>query len=74
MMIDKITLQQQQQNYSSSSVAGMVTLYNSDHRVVSRIATYVKQVEKLYVVDNSDNPDEQLIQKIKSIVTLFCMR
>lgn len=55
--------------YSSSSevVAGMVTLYNSEPDVVQNIATYISQVAKLYVVDNSEQRDNALIKAIQAI-------
>ncbi len=50
-------------------IAGMVTLYNSEQEVLNRIETYNSQVDKLYVVDNSEKPDEDLIRKIQSTYT-----
>lgn len=47
------------------SVAGMLTLYNSDRCVIDRISTYVDQVETLFIVDNSEFPDDALISLIK---------
>lgn len=49
------------------SVAAMVTLYNSEPEVVRRIGTYISQVSKLYLVDNSERPDKQLIQQIRAV-------
>lgn len=50
-------------------VAAMVTLYNSGQDVLSCIGTYIWQVDKLYVVDNSERPDEALIGQISSAYT-----
>lgn len=52
----------------TSGVAGMVTLYNSERDVLSRIGTYIGQVGKLYAVDNSEQPDTTFIE---SIVNLY---
>lgn len=46
------------------AVAGMVTLYNSEQKVVQRIGTYIEQVQKLYVVDNAEEIDSLLINSI----------
>lgn len=51
-------------SHSFKNVSAMVTLYNSEYKVIDRISTYIKQVSKLYVVDNSEQPDDDLIQKI----------
>ncbi|PRY20285.1 rhamnosyltransferase [Spirosoma oryzae] len=45
-----------------SKIAGVVVLYNSSYSVYSNIASYVCQVEKLYVVDNSTQPNYELIE------------
>ncbi|MCC5613180.1 glycosyltransferase [Nostoc sp. CHAB 5834] len=47
-------------------VAGMVTLYNSDREVLDNINTYYHQVDKLYVVDNSEIVDNTLINDLKA--------
>ena len=47
-----------------ATVAGMVTLYNSEPAVVKRIETYVYQVHRLYVVDNSECVNHELIRAI----------
>lgn len=50
---------------SIPNVAGTVTLYNSDEEVLRSIGTYIHQVQKLYVVDNSEQPDARLIETIR---------
>ena len=45
-------------------VAAVVTLYNSEPNVMACIQTYINQVDILYIVDNSDKPDKQLIRQI----------
>lgn len=47
------------------AIAGMVTLYNSEPEVLSRMSTYYHQVSRLYVVDNSEQPDEHLVGAIR---------
>lgn len=46
-------------------VAGMVILYNSSQIVLHNIRSYILQVEKLYVIDNSDYVDEAIVEEIK---------
>jgi rhamnosyltransferase len=48
-------------------VAGSVILYNSEERVVQNIATYIDQIDHLFVVDNSDTPNPQLIKAIQTL-------
>lgn len=51
---------------SKNNVAGMVTLYNSEQHIIHRIGTYIQQVDKLYVVDNSEKANAELIKAIKN--------
>ena len=46
-------------------VAAVVVLYNPDEDVIGNIETYLNQVDKLFVVDNSDVVDSSLAEKIK---------
>lgn len=46
-------------------VAGTVVLYNSSIETLDNIKTYITQVEKLYVVDNSTHPNKELIATLK---------
>jgi rhamnosyltransferase len=46
-------------------VAGCVVLYNPDPTVLDNIASYANQVKKLYIVDNSENPNLEFINKLK---------
>lgn len=45
-------------------IAGTVILYNPNKKVLENIATYVNQLEKLYVVDNSTKKNDWLICEI----------
>jgi len=47
-------------------IAGSVVIYNADAGVIDRISSYAGEVEKVFVVDNSDTPDEELLSKIES--------
>lgn len=55
-------------------IAAVVVLYNPELSVIQNINSYVNQVEKLYVVDNSAVLDDSLLEKIKSldIVEYIC--
>jgi rhamnosyltransferase len=56
--------------YSKSDVAAVVTLYNSAPDVIENIATYSSQVDKLYVVDNSERQNFDLEFKLRSFHNL----
>lgn len=47
-------------------VAGTVVLYNSSIETLNNIKTYITQIEKLYVVDNSTHCNDELIAALKS--------
>ncbi len=46
-------------------IAAIVVLYNPDNEVLSNINSYIDQVDKLYAVDNSDNLNSVLVERIK---------
>jgi len=48
-------------------VAGIVILYNPDDLVLENIHSYQDQIKKLIVFDNSDYPNTQIIDRIKSL-------
>lgn len=48
------------------NIAAVVVLYNSAADVLSNIITYLNQVEKLYVVDNSTQLNEELILALQA--------
>ena len=48
-------------------VAGVFVLYEPTREVLINIQSYIKQVIQLFVVDNSENPDTLIIEKIKKI-------
>lgn len=50
-----------------TDIAGVVVLYNPDDQFFENIKTYLHQVDKLYVVDNSDKPLINVSQYIGQI-------
>lgn len=50
--------------YPRSRVAASVTIYNSKPACLEVISTYRDQVERIYVVDNSEQPDQTLITRL----------
>ena len=51
----------------NSKIAAVVILYNPEISVLKNLNTYIDQVDKLIVVDNSDNINEPLFQKVQSL-------
>ncbi len=47
-------------------IYGVVVLYNSDVNVLNNISSYLNDVDKLYVVDNSEIYNNSLIQKLQN--------
>lgn len=47
-------------------IAGLVVLYNPGSDVVKNIESYLRQVEKLFVIDNSAYSNSNLISKLSS--------
>lgn len=50
-----------------ANVCAMTTLYNSRFASIDNIRTYCNQVDKVYVIDNSEQQDLQLLSKINEI-------
>lgn len=48
-------------------IASCTVLYNPDESVVKNIGTYAPYVECVYAVDNSDEPDEKILERIRGI-------
>ena len=48
-------------------IAASVVIYNPDEGVVERISTYAGEVQKVFVADNSDTPNEDLLNKIRAV-------
>jgi rhamnosyltransferase len=49
------------------NVCGVTVLYNADNTVIANIESYVQNLDKLYVVDNSEPVDESLINKLRAL-------
>ena len=48
-------------------VASVTVLYNPDMDVITNLNSYVDQVDKLFVIDNSENIKEALVEKISAL-------
>ena len=48
-------------------LAGIVILYYPEHNILENIASYLDELECLYVFDNSENPDFELVKKLKKL-------
>ena len=53
-------------NSRYSDYAGLVVLYNPDRNVIENIQSYIRQLSKLYVVDNSEVCKNKIIENIKA--------
>ncbi len=54
-------------NKNNFKVEGVVVLYNPEINILNNIKSYINKIEKLYIVDNSENINEKLIDRIKQI-------
>ena len=53
-------------NNRYSDIAGLVVLYNPDQNVIGNIQSYINQLSRLYVVDNSEVCNKKIIEIIKT--------
>ncbi len=51
-------------------IAGVVVLYNPEIDILKNVSSYAGQIGHLYAIDNSENPDPEVIEKIKNIQNL----
>ena len=51
--------------YKKSNIAGVVILYNSERQVINNINSYLNQIDQLYIIDNSERADYEIVQDIK---------
>lgn len=51
-------------------IAGTVILYNSSRETLGNIMTYLHQVERLYVVDNSTDRNDELVEALGQYPTI----
>ncbi|MBR4495204.1 MAG: glycosyltransferase [Clostridiales bacterium] len=49
------------------NIAAAVVIYNPDEGVSERISSYAGEVLKVFVVDNSDQPDESVLNRIREV-------
>ncbi len=52
-------------------IAGVVVIYNSDESIINNIASYIHQIEKLFIVDNSELPNYTLVNLLKKIPSVI---
>ena len=45
-------------------IAALVILYNPDKNILDNINSYINQVEKVFVVDNSEFSNKGLLNKL----------
>jgi rhamnosyltransferase len=50
-----------------TKIAGVVVLYHPDEKVIQNINTYIKDIDILYAVDNSEKRNDKIISEIKGI-------
>lgn len=60
-----------QKRIIKKDVAGVIVLYNSSVKTMDNILTYLDQIERLYVVDNSVKPNADLIEIVKSYDKIY---
>lgn len=49
------------------NIAGCVVIYNPDEGAAKNISTYAPSVQKVFVIDNSDKTNDEVLSKIKSV-------
>lgn len=49
------------------NIAAVIILYNPEFSVLTNIESYINQIDKLFVVDNSDKNNDLLIQKLQML-------
>jgi rhamnosyltransferase len=50
-----------------SKVAAVVVWYNPEITVLDNLNTYIDQIDKLFIVDNSDNNNSSLLEKLQDL-------
>jgi len=48
--------------YSFKEVAGVVVIYNPGQNVIENIISYINQINYLFIIDNSENPNQTLTE------------
>jgi rhamnosyltransferase len=49
------------------NLCGIVVIYNPDETIMANIASYINQLSHLYIVDNSEESDDTLVNRICAI-------
>lgn len=52
-------------------IAAVVVLYNPTNQILENINSYIDQVDRIFVIDNSDTPSELINIKFKGVDKLF---
>ena len=55
------------EEYQTMKFAATVILYYPDEDVLKNIKSYIQSVEKLYIIDNSENPVKEIADAIKQL-------
>ena len=48
-------------------IDGVVALYNPDESIIKNINSYINDIDKIYIIDNSETKNHELINKIVTI-------
>lgn len=48
-------------------IDGVVVLYNPNDNVIENIKSYISYIERLYVIDNSENANKKLVNQIQEL-------
>jgi len=48
-------------------IDGVVVLYNPDESIIKNINSYINDIDKIYIIDNSETKNHELINKIVTI-------
>lgn len=52
-------------------ICGVVVLYNPERQILDNIASYIGYLDKLFVVDNSEDPKAELIDALRQIPNCY---
>src|SRR4030065_360634 len=50
-----------------SKIAAVVVWYNPEQTVLNNINTYINQIDKIFIVDNSDYNNNSLLEKLQTL-------
>jgi len=45
-------------------IAGVVVLYNCDKTIIQNVSSYIDFIDRIYIIDNSENPNKEIIQEL----------